>query len=211
MKAIIFNGALERKPLSTSGALSDYISGRLKESDVESKIFNLANSGIPLYDTTLKNVPHGVEVMNAMFLEADVHFWLAPLYHGSIPGVMKNCLDWLEVSAKNAEPYLTDRKVGLVCWADGVQAMQGINAMDAIAKSLRAWTLPFSVPIARSGLYEEGQSGVISPEYKKKLDLLIKIAIKNNCGVVCWLLNYSVISIIFFPGQGLHFRNIHRL
>ena len=54
----------------------------------------------------------------------------------------------------------------------------GINAMDAIAKSLRAWTLPFSVPIARSGLYEEGQSGVISPEYKKKLDLLIKIAIK---------------------------------
>ena len=69
MKAIIFNGALERKPLSTSGALSDYISGRLKESDVESKIFNLANSGIPLYDTTLKNVPHGVEVMNAMFLE----------------------------------------------------------------------------------------------------------------------------------------------
>ena len=42
MKAIIFNGALERKPLSTSGALSDYISGRLKESDVESKIFNLA-------------------------------------------------------------------------------------------------------------------------------------------------------------------------
>ena len=51
--------------------------------------------------------------------------------------------------------------------------------MDAIAKSLRAWTLPFSVPIARSGLYEEGQSGVISPEYKKKLDLLIKIAIKK--------------------------------
>lgn len=83
--------------------------------------------------------------------------------------------------------------------------------MDAIAKSLRAWTLPFSVPIARSGLYEEGQSGVISPEYKRNWTSLIKIAIKNNCGVVCWLLNYSVISIIFFPGQGLHFRNIHRL
>ncbi|MDQ8750610.1 NADPH-dependent FMN reductase [Elizabethkingia miricola] len=179
MKAIIFNGALERKPLSTSGALSDYISEKLKESGVESKIFNLVDSGIPLYDTTLKNVPHGVEVMNALFLEADVHFWLAPLYHGSIPGVMKNCLDWLEVSANNAQPYLTDRKVGLVCWADGVQAMQGINAMDAIAKSLRAWTLPFSVPIARGSLYEEGQSGVISQEYKNKLDLLIKIAIKK--------------------------------
>jgi arsenic resistance protein ArsH len=111
---------------------------------VESKIFNLADSGIPLYDTTLKNVPHGVEeVMNALFLEADVHFWLALFIMEAFRGY-ENCLDWLEVSAKNAEPYLTDRKVGLVCWADGVQAMQGINAMDAIAKSLRAWTLPFS-------------------------------------------------------------------
>ncbi|MBB2949449.1 hypothetical protein FHR29_000181 [Sphingobacterium sp. JUb56] len=39
--------------------------------------------------------------------------------------------------------------MGLVCWADGVQAMQGINTMDAIAKSLRAWPLPYSVPISK--------------------------------------------------------------
>jgi hypothetical protein len=52
---------------------------------------------------------------------------------------MKNCLDWLEVTANRYEPYLTDKTIGLVCWADGLQAMQGINAMDVIAKSLRAW------------------------------------------------------------------------
>lgn len=67
---------------------------------------------------------------------------------------MKNCLDWLEVTANRYEPYLTDKTVGLVCWADGLQAMQGINAMDVIAKSLRAWPLPFSVPIVRSALFD---------------------------------------------------------
>lgn len=176
MKAIIFNGALERRPQSTSGLLSAYISERLNESGVENRIFNLADSGIPLFDMTNTRIPKGVEVMNNIFLEADIHFWLAPLYHGSIPGVMKNCLDWLEISAKNVSPYLTDKTVGLVCWADGVQAMQGINTMDAIAKALRAWPLPFSVPIARAALYEESRPGEFSQVYKNKLDLLINLA-----------------------------------
>lgn len=176
MEAIIFNGALERKPQSTSGLLSGYIADKLEESGIQSRVFNLANSGIPLFETTLTKAPIGVELMNNYFQEADVHFWLAPLYHGSIPGVMKNCLDWLEISAKSARPYLTDKTVGLICWADGVQAMQGINTMDAIAKSLRAWPLPYSVPIARSGLYEEGRPGEISQTYRNKLDLLIHLA-----------------------------------
>lgn len=176
MKAIIFNGALERRTSSTSGLLSGYLWEQLAQSGVESTIFNLADSGIPLFDITLTKPPKGVEVMNHLFREADVHFWLAPLYHGSIPGIMKNCLDWLEISARSARPYLTDKTVGLVCWADGAQAMQGINAMDAIAKSLRAWPLPFSVSISKNELFEKETPGEISGIYKHKLDLLVNIA-----------------------------------
>lgn len=174
MKAIIFNGALERRPHSTSGLLSAYISEQLSGCGVENQVFNLAESGIPLYDITNTRIPMGVEVMKNLFLEADVHFWLAPLYHGSIPGVMKNCLDWLEITAKNARPYLTDKTVGLVCWADGLHALQGVNTMDAIAKALRAWPLPFNVPIARGALYDE--AGDLSQVYKNKMDLLVHLA-----------------------------------
>lgn len=176
MKALIFNGALERRPQSTSSALSAYLAEKLDQCGIENNIFNLADSGIPLFDSTLTKTPLGVEIMNNLFTEADIHFWLAPLYHGSVPGVMKNCLDWLEISANNVRPYLTDKTVGLVCWADGAQAMQGINTMDAIAKSLRAWPLPFSVPIIKSSLFEEDKLGMITPAYKSKLDLLINIA-----------------------------------
>lgn len=180
MKAIIFNGALERRSQSTSGILSDYFEEKLREIGVQSRIFNLADSGIPLFDTTITKTPKAVELMNQMFLEADIHFWLAPLYHGSIPGAMKNCLDWLEVSAKEPFPYLTDKTIGMVCWADGVQAMQGINTMDAIAKALRAWTVPFSVPIVRGSLFEKGALTKISGMYRDKLDLLMKLATRRK-------------------------------
>ncbi|WP_104380953.1 NADPH-dependent FMN reductase [Sphingobacterium sp. HMA12] len=176
MKALIFNGALERRPESTSGVLSDYFAEQLNQLGIANSVFNLADSGIPLFDSSLSRIPNSVRIMNNLFLEADVHFWLSPLYHGSIPGVMKNCLDWLEISAKNSPAYLTDKNIGLVCWADGVQALQGINAMDTIAKSLRAWTLPFSVPIVKSGLFEASSSRTLSSTYKRKLDLLINIA-----------------------------------
>ncbi len=180
MKALIFNGALERRQESTSGILSNYFSEQLNQLGIENSIFNLADSGVPLFDISLSRIPNSVKIMNNLFLAADVHFWLSPLYHGSIPGVMKNCLDWLEVSAKNSPAYLTDKNVGLVCWADGVQALQGINAMDAIAKSLRAWTLPLSVPIVKSGLFESTGSREISSAYKCKLDLLMNIAITRT-------------------------------
>lgn len=176
MKAIIFNGSLERRTQSTSGLISDYFSERLKMLGIQTDIFTLADSGIPLFDVTLTKTPLAVERMTQMFTNADLHIWLTPLYHGSIPGVMKNCLDWLEMTANRHEPYLTDKTVGLVCWADGLQAMQGINAMDSIAKSLRAWPLPFSVPIVRSSLFDPEHSTEISDFYSDKFDKLISIA-----------------------------------
>ncbi|AKK73921.1 NADPH-dependent FMN reductase [Chryseobacterium gallinarum] len=176
MKAIIFNGSSERKAESASGLISGYFVEQLKSLGIHTDIFNLADSGIPLFDMSLAETPLAVERMAQRFLDADLHFWLAPLYHGSIPGVMKNCLDWLEITANRYEPYLTDKTVGLVCWAEGLQAMQGINTMDAIAKSLRAWPLPFSVPIIRSSLFHNDNRTMISDFYSEKFDKLISIA-----------------------------------
>lgn len=181
MKAIIFNGSLERRNQSTtSRLLSDYLLNKLQLAGIEGSIFWLADAGIPFFEGTLKKVPLGVEMMKNLFLEADLHFWLAPLYHGSIPGIMKNCLDWLEITAEDPRPYLTDKTVGLICWADGSQALQGINAMDTIAKSLRAWPLPYSVSISKSILFDKDNPGEISDYYKIKLDRLFRIAISHR-------------------------------
>lgn len=176
MKAIIFNGSMERRSESASGRISQFFRERLERSGIQNEVFMPADSGIPLFDITLGKTPLAVERMAQLFQDADLHFWLAPLYHGSIPGVMKNCLDWLEVTSGHYQPYLTDKTVGLVCWADGLQAMQGINTMDVIAKSLRAWPLPFSVPVIRSVLYDPENPEKISSLYSDKFEKLISIA-----------------------------------
>jgi len=176
MKVLIFNGAMERRTQATPALLSNYLSEKLDEMGIENHIFNLTDAGIPLFDTAMTEIPHSVEIMNQQFQEADVHFWLAPLYHGSIPGAMKNCLDWLEVSSKAPQPYLTNKNIGMICWADGIQAMQGINTMDAIAKALRAWPVPFSAPLVRSTLFEAENPTEITTTNKEKLNLLVNLA-----------------------------------
>ena len=180
MNALIFNGSMEGGNSSTSGKLSHYIAEVLEKAGIRTRIFNLLEAEIPMLDFTVSKTPDSVILMNQLFLEADVHFWLAPLYHGSMPGAMKNSLDWLETTAKHPVPYLTDKKIGLICWADGLQAMQGINAMDSVAKALRAWTIPFSIPFVRNAIFEEKDSTILTTYSKEKIDTLINLAISRK-------------------------------
>lgn len=182
MNVLIFNGALERRPNSTSSKITQFLQQKIQEHDAHSTVFNLAGSAIPLFDFTLSKTPIAVEVMAQQFREADAHIWLTPLYHGSMTGVMKNCLDWLEISAKEPIPYLQDKMIGMVSWADGGHALQAINALDIVAKSLRAWPLPFSVPIAKSLLFETDNSDRISMVYQQKLGMLVDMVTFKKIG-----------------------------
>lgn len=176
MKFLIFNGVLESRKTSISGMLTQYLSQELEKKHLEFEVFNLTGAEIPLFDRFAKEIPKGVLHMNDLFQAAEVHFWLAPIYHGGIPGVMKNCLDWLEISAKDPAPYLTDKLVAMISWADGGQAMQGINSMDSIARALRAWPIPYSVAISTNNLFEDDRRDLFSRRYLDKLDLLLSIA-----------------------------------
>ena len=177
MRVLIFNGSLERRANATSHKITAHLKASLEALNAEVIVYDLAQSGIPLFDLALTEWPKAAYAMNDLFRSADHHIWLTPLYHGGMTGVMKNCLDWLELSSKEVKPYLTNKRVGLICWADGSQAMQGINNMDAVAKALRAWSLPFSIPIARSGLFNS--SGELSAEYIKKIQVLTSMLVQT--------------------------------
>ncbi|MGV8133829.1 MAG: NADPH-dependent FMN reductase [Mangrovibacterium sp.] len=174
MNILIFNGSPERKSDSVAHQLVHYFQSGFKQRGISAKVFDLPDSGIPIFDTAMKEVPPEVVAMSNLFRQADVHMWLTPLYHGSMTGSMKNCLDWLEISSKDPVPYLTNRVVGLVCWGDGGQAMQGINAMDSVAKALRAWVLPYCIPVVRGWLFDK-DTGDFSDEYRRKFDLMTQL------------------------------------
>jgi arsenic resistance protein ArsH len=175
MKVLLFNGASDCKPETTGAKIAHYLNGQLTAKGFSVTGINVADAHIPFFEMGLAKAPVSVEWMCDAFLEADLQIWLTPLYHGGMTGAMKNCLDWLELTAKLEKPYLTDKVIGLVCWADGGQAMQGINAMDAVAKSLRAWIVPYTVPVVKNDLFADAHRRDFSPEYAKKLDRLVSL------------------------------------
>jgi FMN reductase len=52
--------------------------------------------------------------------------------------------------AEREPPYLSNKPIGLVATAGGVQGLQAINSMDFIARALRAWSIPLVQPVAQS-------------------------------------------------------------
>jgi len=80
----------------------------------------------------------------------DAMIWASPTYHGSVSGAFKNALDWLILLAERTPPYLSNKPIGLVSTAGGVQGLQAVNTMDFIARSLRGWSVPLVIPVPQS-------------------------------------------------------------
>lgn len=89
----------------------------------------------------------GGEMVEAV-RQADGVLIAAPGYHGTISGLVKNALDYLEDLAKDERPYLDGRAVGLVATAYGDQAtMSTMQTLRSIVHALRGWPTPMGATI----------------------------------------------------------------
>ena len=112
MKVLIFNGTLN-KANDTSQEIANYLKEYLLQLGATSVIFNLSEYDIPFFEEDFSEVPDSVTKMLQVFKEYDRHIWLSPLYHGGMVGAMKNCLDWLILSSKDENPYLTHKIIAI--------------------------------------------------------------------------------------------------
>lgn len=177
MKAILFNGSLDEEAFRTSRRLTQYFADQFEALNIEVKQLHLSDFQIPIYNPREKSVPDSVIAFAQAFVDSDIQIWLSPLYHGGMTGVMKNALDWLEITAANQPAYLTNKVIGLTCWSAGNQAMQGIQSMDNIVKALRGWSLPYQIPISNMDLYHDND---LSSFYKSKMKLMVELLVESQ-------------------------------
>ena len=59
-------------------------------------------------------------------------------------------MDWLKLLRDRNPPYLTDKVVGLISTAGGVQGLQAVNTMEFVVRALRGWAVPLVMPIAQA-------------------------------------------------------------
>lgn len=106
------------------------------------------------YGSSAYQKADGGELVEAV-RAADGVLIAAPGYHGTISGLVKNALDYLEDLSKDSRPYLDGRAVGLIATAYGDQAtMSTLITMRAIVHALRGWPTPMGATIRTySGLF----------------------------------------------------------
>ncbi len=103
---------------------------------------------LPAYDPAERTRPPAAVELIAALRAADGIIIATPSYHGSISGLIKNALDYTEDLRADARIYFSDRAVGTIVCADGVQAMGATLAtLRAIVHALRGWPTPFAAVI----------------------------------------------------------------
>ena len=113
-------------------------------------LLDIRQLSLPMYDPADGNPPNSVLEMCDAIYSADGLVWSSPMYNGTISGSFKNALDWLILLGDRHPPYLTDKVVGLISTAGGVQGLQAVNTMEFVVRGLRGWAVPLVMPIAQS-------------------------------------------------------------
>jgi FMN reductase len=148
-------GGSLRKPSRSLSALKIAIEAA-EHAGATVRLFDVRALDLPFFVPRSDPPPAAQELADAVF-EADGLIWSSPMYHGTISGAFKNALDWLDLLSGREPPLLTDKVVGLISAAGGVQGLQAVNTMEYVVRSLRAYAVPLVVPIAaRDGFDVDG-------------------------------------------------------
>jgi FMN reductase len=134
---------------------------------------------LPMYvpGQDLDNYGSGVRRFIDSIRRADAMIWSTGAYHGTLAGVTKNALDFLQFL--DNEEYLDGIPVGLIATAGGdIAAVNAINAMIHTAHALRATTIPLSVPIGSAWKVFEGDT-LLDPKIMQRLELLGQLTLNT--------------------------------
>jgi FMN reductase len=118
-------------------------------SGADARLISVRDLALPLY--TAEHSPPAAALRFADDVyDCDALIWSTPTYQGSVSGSFKNALDWLILLAERDPPYLSNKPIGLITTAGGVQGLQAVNTMEFIARSLRGWSVPMVLPVSQS-------------------------------------------------------------
>ena len=155
------------------------------EAGADTKILDLWELDLPIYTPgkKLDEYDENVERLLESIRKADALVISTAAYHGTLAGVTKNALDFAQFLARDENPYLDGKVVGLVATAGGDQA--SANATDAlinVVHALRGIVTPLVVPVPKAWQLSDAWGNITDENYGGHLDrlgvLLVDLASK---------------------------------
>lgn len=106
---------------------------------------------LPFYDPAVAERSEVALRLVEALRAADGVVLVSPGYHGTVSGLVKNALDYVEDLRADPRPYLDGRAVGCVALAQGWQAtVTTLTALRSIVHALRGWPTPLGAALNSS-------------------------------------------------------------
>ncbi|HEU0088988.1 MAG TPA: NAD(P)H-dependent oxidoreductase [Pseudonocardiaceae bacterium] len=143
-RVVCLSGSLHLE--SRTERLAIWCTSTLTELGAQVSLFSGLDLDVPHYRPLPAERAEPVRRMVEAIREADGVLLVSPTYHGTVSGVLKNALDYLNDLDTAPRPFLDGRPVGCVAVAAGEQgAASTLATLRTIAHALRGWPTPLGV------------------------------------------------------------------
>ncbi len=146
---------------STSERVLRHVLGECEKAGASTELFDGNALDMPMYGFGAPRTDKS-RALIASLRRADGVVIASPGYHGTVSGLIKNALDYIEDMAKDDRPYFEGRSVGLITVAAGWQATgTTLATLRSIVHALRGWPTPMAMTI-NSQMPVFGEDGAVS-------------------------------------------------
>lgn len=161
-KIIALAGSL--KASSFNKQLVKVAAAGAEKTGAEVQVVDLADFAIPLYseDLEAEGTPAAVNDLKHLFAQSQGILLASPEYNGSMPGVLKNVLDWLSRPSKEADigSAFQGKVAGIMATSPGsLGGLRGLSHVRDVLYNLGTVVNPnqIAVPSAFQAFDENGQ------------------------------------------------------
>ena len=171
MKILAFGASL-RKGSFSKMALQAAVA-EIKKAGVEVEKLDLNDYPMPAYNWDLEQegMPEVVEKFKAKIAEASGLLISSPEYNHSVPGYLKNIIDWASRNSPELKNVFQDKTVSLITVSDG--SFGGIRAAIAWLPTFKTLGLVMysaQMPIPKAQAVFDSQGKIIDPKMKERLE-----------------------------------------
>lgn len=171
LKVVGIGGTL-REGSTSLGALRRALAAS-GEAGADVELLDLNELKLPMYEPrkSLDEYGHDARRLIDAVSGADALLLSTAAYHGTLAGVTKNALDYVQFLGKEEHPYFDGKVVGLITTAGGEQAAANANAaMVHVVHALRGIVAPLMVGVTRAWQRTDDSGEITDENYGRRLD-----------------------------------------
>lgn len=158
------------------GSSSERIAAKILEAcgarGARTKLFAGADLDFPTYGASDERCERARALLEALRGAGGVAI-VSPGYHGTVSGMLKNALDYVQDMADDPSVYFDGRAVGLAAVAAGWQATgTTLATLRTIAHALRGWPTPLGLSINSMTPIFDGDGNFVDASLARQVDMM---------------------------------------